>query len=69
MLLKEVKHAPQRKATSPPPSRDRQAAHLPLSRLWVEIPAEARHKAVRTLSRIVGQHLSAPPVAKEVAHE
>jgi hypothetical protein len=40
-----------------------------LSRLWEELPAEARKRALQKLDRIIAKQLLAPPTAEEVAHE
>ena len=39
------------------------------SRLWGELPAQARHDALDVLSRMVAQRLPTPPAKPEVPHE
>jgi hypothetical protein len=64
-----VNHAVRQEAVRSPPSTNSQTPRLPLSRLWQELPTEARLQTLRILQRVIGQQLLAPSIAEEVAHE
>ena len=55
--------------TVPPPPAPGQGRRVRLNRLWGELPAQARHDVLATLSRVVVQRLPTPPERPEVAHE
>ena len=55
---------------SVPPRAQRRGNHrVPLKQLWSVLPKSVRQDTLRTLGRILAQHLEESPGRKEVPHE
>ena len=66
---KEDPHASTWKRPYPPPRRTRRQCLSNPGQLWRALPAENRDQILNALSRVVAEHLTMPPVLREVTHE
>ena len=66
---KEDHHASIPNHPCPPPRPISRARPLVPRQFWLRLTAESRERILGTLSRIVAQQLSLPPVVEEVSHE
>ncbi|MEJ7640532.1 MAG: hypothetical protein WKF75_21820, partial [Singulisphaera sp.] len=65
----EKHHGSSHRRPNPPPHAPAEGSPNRLIFLWQQLPPPARQKALRTLSRLVGEQMRQAPRPLEVPHE
>jgi len=68
-IRQEGPHASTSNRLCPPPRPSGGMCPPHLSQLWRALTADQRQPILKALSRVVAEHLTRPPLSREVTHE